>query len=128
MLHARELARRLAGTCVTCVSLHPVWVRTNRFKNTMPLWLHNYVLRPVFRMAGMIEPWEGAQTTLHALLAPGVAEQSGAFFSQSGGPFKDRQARQGGWPMRSPNPLAHDDAVAERLWQASAQLVGVSTR
>ncbi len=127
LLHARELARRLAGTGVTCVSLHPGWVRTSLFKNTMPLWLQNHVLRPLFHRMGMIEPWEGAQTTLHALLAPEVAEQSGAFFSQRS-PYKDKRSRQGGWPMPSPNPLAGDDAVAERLWHVSAQLVGLSSR
>ena len=71
----------------------------------------------------MIEPWEGAQTTLHVLLAPEVADQSGDHFSQKG-LYKDKPSRRGGWPLRSPNPLAHDDATAERLWKLSAELVG----
>ncbi|WP_321822614.1 MULTISPECIES: SDR family oxidoreductase [unclassified Burkholderia] len=127
VLHARELARRLSGTGVVIGSIHPGVVHTNLFKTTIPPWLHNYVLRPVLRLVGMmIEPWEGAQTTLHVLLAPEVAQQSGAFFSQASGSYKDKRANRGGWPMESPNPLARDDETAQRLWGASAKLVGLS--
>ena len=84
LLHAKELAKRLKGTGVTAVSVHPGWVRTPLFRNIGPLWLQDYLLRPLLRLAGMIEPWEGAQTTLYALLAPEVDSQSGAFFSQTG--------------------------------------------
>lgn len=124
VLHARALAHHLAGTGVVTGSLHPGWVRTNLFRTTMPLWLHNHAMAPIFRMAGMIEPWEGTQTTLHVLLAPEVVGQSGSFFAQAGGPFKDKTAKRGGWPMLSPNPIARDDAVAERLWTVSAELTG----
>lgn len=125
VLHAKELARRLAGTGVTAVSLNPGWVRTNLIRNTAPVWLQN-LLQPVLRYAGgMIEPWEGAQTTLHCLLAPEVAEHSGAYYSQIG-LYHDRAARAGGWPLLSPNPLAHDDRVAQRLWEISEGLVGLA--
>lgn len=124
VLHARELARRLSGTGVTCVSVHPGWVRTRLIRNTMPVWVQNLVLRPLLRMGGMVEPWQGAQTTLHALLAPEVANHAGEYFSQTG-LYQDRQARRGGWPLRSPNPLARDDETARRLWEASASLVGI---
>jgi nucleoside-diphosphate-sugar epimerase len=123
LLHARQLAKRLAGTSVTTASVHPGWVRTNLIHQTMPLWIQNKLLRPLFRMGGMIEPWEGAQTTLYALLAPEVSSQSGAFFSQTG-IYRNRKAKQGGWPLSSPNPQAHDDAIAEKLDQVSRQLVG----
>ena len=125
VLHARELARRLAGTGVTAVSLNPGWVRTNLIRNTAPVWLQN-LLQPFLRYAGgMIEPWEGAQTTLHCLLAPEVAEHSGEYYSQIG-LYHDRSARAGGWPLVSPNPLAHDDKVAQRLWDVSEKLVGLA--
>jgi NAD(P)-dependent dehydrogenase (short-subunit alcohol dehydrogenase family) len=123
VLHARQLARNLAGTGVICVSVHPGWVRTNLIRNTMPVCAQN-LMRPFLRFGGMIEPWEGAQTTLHALLAPEVTGQSGEYFSQTG-PYKDRQARRGAWPLRSPNPIAHDDAVALRLWEVSEALTGI---
>lgn len=122
LLHARELGRRLAGTGVTAASVNPGFVRTNLVSIPLPMWLQRLLVIPVMRLAGMIEPWEGAQTTLHALLAPEVAQQSGAYYSQIAR-YKDKASRQGGWPLRSPNPVAHDDAVAKRLWIASEALV-----
>jgi NAD(P)-dependent dehydrogenase (short-subunit alcohol dehydrogenase family) len=129
LMHARELARRLAGTGVVAVSLNPGFVRTNLVRTVLPLWAMNAVgiaLKPLLRLAGMIEPWEGAQTTLHCLLAPEVAEQSGAYFSQMG-LYKDKKSRKGGWPMHSPNPAAYDAAAARRLWNVSEELVGLAS-
>jgi retinol dehydrogenase-13 len=123
LLHARELGRRLAGTGVMTASVNPGFVRTNLMKMPLPKWLQRLLLLPVQRLIGMIEPWEGAQTTLHALLAPEVAQQSGAYFSQIAR-YQDKTSRAGGWPLRSPNPVALDDDVAERLWNASEALVG----
>jgi retinol dehydrogenase-13 len=91
----------------------------------MPIWVQDYLLRPVLRMAGMIEPWEGAQTTLYALLSPDVPAQSGAYFSQTG-IYRERSARSGGWPLHSPNPNAHDDAAAAKLDVVSRRLVGLA--
>ena len=125
VLHAKELASRLTGTGVTVASVHPGWVRTNLIRASMPVWVQDYVLLPFMRMAGMIEPWEGAQTTLFALLSPTVESQSGAFFSQTG-VYRDKSANKGGWPLSSPNPEAHDDAVAKRLSDVSRKLVGLS--
>jgi retinol dehydrogenase-13 len=123
VLHARHLARRLAGTGVTTASVHPGWVRTNLIRHSMPVWAQN-LMAPVLRFGGMIEPWEGAQTTLHALLAPEVDTMSGAYFSQLG-IYREKAAQKGGWPLRSPNPMAHDDDTAERLDRVSRQLVGL---
>ena len=82
LLHARSLAKRLVGTDVTAVSVHPGWVRTNLAKHTMPVFIQDTLMRPVFSLMGMIDPWEGAQTSLHALLADDVPDHAGAFFSQ----------------------------------------------
>jgi NAD(P)-dependent dehydrogenase (short-subunit alcohol dehydrogenase family) len=125
LLHAKVLAKRLEGSGVVAVSVHPGWVRTNLARSTMPMWVQNFVLRPVFRSLGMIEPWEGAQTTLFALLAPEVKAHAGEFFSQTGA-YRDKSLAKGGWPMRSPNPHAHDEVAAERLYQVSRQLVGLT--
>lgn len=121
VLHARELAHRLKDSRITPVSLNPGWVRTRLIRHTIPVWLQN-LLQPVLRQAGMIEPWEGAQTTLHCVLAPEVTDHPGEYYSQIG-LYREKAARAGGWPLVSPNPLAHDDKVAERLWQLSANLV-----
>ncbi|CAN7698011.1 SDR family oxidoreductase [Pseudoduganella sp. LjRoot289] len=122
LLHARELGRRLAGTGVTTASVNPGFVRTNLLAIPLPMWLQRLLVIPVLRLAGMIEPWEGAQTSLHALLAPEVEQHSGAYYSQIAR-YKDKPSRRGGWPLSSPNPVAHDDDVAARLWSASEALV-----
>lgn len=126
LLHARALARRLQDAGVTVASVHPGWVRTNLMKHSMPIWLQDHVLRPLLRLAGMIEPWEGSQSTLYALLSPDVPRQSGAYFSQIG-IYRSKEAAKGGWPLRSPNPHAHDDAAAEKLDRVSRQLVGLES-
>ena len=125
VLHAKSLATRLAGSGVTAVSVHPGWVRTNLIRHSLPVWMQNSILRPVFFFGGMIEPWEGTQTTLYALLAPEVAAQAGAFFSQTG-VYRDKAAKKGGWPLHSPNPHAHDQAAADRLDAMSRTLVGLA--
>lgn len=125
VLHARQLAKRLAGRGVTVASVHPGWVRTNLIRSTMPVWVQDIFLRPFLRLAGMIEPWEGAQSSLYALLSPDVTSHSGAYFSQLG-MYRDKSANKGGWPMRSPSPNAEDDAAAERLDAVSRQLVGLA--
>lgn len=122
LLHAQELARRLQGSGVTSVSVHPGWVRTNLIRNSMPPWVQNYLLRPALRLWGMIEPWEGAQSTLYALLSPDIEQHPGEFFSQLG-VYRDKRANGGGWPLESPNPNAHDREKAKRLWEVSEKLV-----
>lgn len=123
VLHAKALAKRLEGAGVTAVSVHPGWVRTRLIRHSLPLWVQDILMRPFMGLIGMIEPWEGAQTTLYAALADDVEHQSGAFYSQFG-IYRDKAAKGGGWPMRSPNPHARDEALADALWDKSAELVG----
>ena len=125
LLYAKHLGKKLAGTGVTAVSVHPGWVRTNLIRNWMPVWVQNILLRPLLNFAGMIEPWDGAQTSLYALLSPEVENHNGAYFSQKG-IYRTKEAAKGGWPLRSPNPNAHDDAVAEKLDEVSKALVGLT--
>ena len=124
LLHARHLAKRLQGSGITAVSVHPGWVRSRLIRFSMPLVFQDLILRPIFRLGGMLEPWEGAQSTLYALLSPEVPAHNGAYFSQIG-MYRDRSANRGGWPLRSPNPNAHDDALAEKLDQVSRRMVGI---
>ena len=126
LLHAKELARRLEGSGVTAVSVHPGWVRTNLMRHSMPVFVQDWLLRPVLGLMGMIEPWEGAQTTLYAALADDVTSHAGAFYSQTG-TYRDKKLNKGGWPLSSPNPHAHDDDLATALYERSLELVGLST-
>ena len=66
---------------------------------------------------GMIEPWEGCQTSLHCALADDLSP--GAYYAQNNSP----KGVVGGWPVKSPLPEASDDAVATRLWEVSEALV-----
>ena len=123
LLHAKGLAKRLEGTGVTAVSVHPGWVRTDLMRHSMGGFMQA-IARPFMRLAGMIEPWEGAQTSLYALLADEVESHPGEFYSQTG-TYRDKRCNKGGWPMRSPNPEAHDERVADKLWERSRELVGL---
>ena len=125
LLHAKALAKKLEGTNVTAVSVHPGWVRTNLARHSMPLWVQNYIMRPVLGLMGMIEPWAGAQTSLYAALADDVPDHSGEYYSQLG-VYRDKSCNKGGWPMKSPNPAALDDATADALYEKSLSLVGLS--
>jgi NAD(P)-dependent dehydrogenase (short-subunit alcohol dehydrogenase family) len=124
LLHAKELARRLEGTGVTAVSVHPGWVRTQLVRHSSgPIWIQNTLLRPLFALLGQIGEWDGAQTTLHCLLDDDVANHGGAYFSQVG-LYRDKSCNPGGWPLQSPNPQAHLGDVSSRLWDVSAKAVG----
>ena len=125
VIHARGLSDELVDSGVTAVSLHPGWVRTRLIRGTMPLWVQNYVLRPVLRMKGMIEPWEGAQTTLHTLLDSEVPLNQGSYYSQVS-EYRKGSSASGGWPMESPNPNANDESIRKRLMQVSRSLLGLS--
>jgi NAD(P)-dependent dehydrogenase (short-subunit alcohol dehydrogenase family) len=125
VIYARHLARRLEGTLVSVFSVHPGWVRSNLVKHTMPSWIQNWVMRPFGGLLGLMGPKEGAQTQLHCLLDDDAPKHSGEYFSQNAIFYADKQDKNGGWPMRSPNPLVYDDALADRLFEVSNKLVGL---
>lgn len=122
VLHAQELAKRLDPDRVFAASVHPGWVRTRLARHSSPLWVQNFLLRPFFKLSGMIEPRDGAQTSLHVLLSDTAVQHNGAFFSQKG-IYRDRAKNRGGWPLESPNPNTHDSNQARGLWQLSEALV-----
>ena len=129
VLHAKELARRLDGADVTAYSVHPGWIRSNFGAGIMPGWLRgamNLGLRPFSGLLGIMSPYDGAQTTLHCLLDEDAPKHNGAYFSQNSILYPQRQHRPGGWPMASPNPNAHDEALAKRLYHVSRESVGLS--
>jgi NAD(P)-dependent dehydrogenase (short-subunit alcohol dehydrogenase family) len=125
VIYARHLAGRLEGTGISVFSVHPGWVRSNLIQHTMPSWVQNFVMRPFGGLIGLMGPDEGAQTQLHCLLDDDVPKHSGAYFSQNAIFYADKEDKKGGWPMRSPNPLVYDDALAARLLEVSDELVGL---
>jgi dehydrogenase/reductase SDR family protein 13 len=95
VLHAKELARRLAATRVTTYALHPGGVASNIWRSVpQPLqW---------FLKLFLISNEEGARTPLHCATAPEIKSTSGRYYD------KCREV--------APNPLANDEGLAQELW------------
>lgn len=126
VLYALELAERLEGTGVTTASIHPGWARSN-FGSGGSLWMRVLmaIARPLTR--GLSDSnEESAQTSLHVLLSDDAPNHSGAYFSQSSVLYRDKECRDGGWPMTSPNPNATDMVTARRLVEIARKRVGLS--
>ena len=126
ILYAKELAKRLEGTGVSAFSVHPGWARSN-FGSGGGLLMRTLmgIMRPFTRsMSDSNE--EAAQTSLHCLLSDDAPKHSGAYFSQSSVPYRDRECRNGGWPMTSPNPNARNMDTARKLVDLSYELVGLN--
>ena len=102
VLHAKELARRLAGTRVTAYALHPGGVASNIWRSVpQPLqWLIKLFLD---------SNEEGARTQLYCATAPELATTTGRYYDKS------REARC--------NPLADDEALARELWTRTERAV-----
>lgn len=98
VLFSSALAGRLAGAGVTSNCLHPGVVGTK-------------LLVQGFGMTGTETLEEGAKTSVHLALSPEVEHISGRYFVRS------REVMPGG--------VGADDALAERLFEESAKLVGV---
>jgi dehydrogenase/reductase SDR family protein 13 len=95
VLHAKELARRLAGTRVTTYALHPGGVRSNVWR-ALPLPVQWIIKR------FLISNEKGALTQLYCATAPELASVTGRYYD------KRREV-----PC---NPLADDPALAADLW------------
>ena len=112
-MFALELHRRLsaAGAHVRATAAHPGWTGTDLQRNTGLVRF----LNPIFAMS----PAEGALPTLRAATDP---EAEGASYW---GP--SRFFEMNGPPAAARIPAhARDAAVAERLWEVSERLTGVS--
>ena len=104
-----ELARRLQGTSVTANALHPGVVSTAfgaEDPGGIQRWLVPF-LRPFMKT-----PAQGAATSIHVASAPDLAQVTGRFFANSK-------------PRRS-SARSYDGPAAARLWQVSADLVGLT--
>jgi hypothetical protein len=91
--------------------VHPGGVRTNIWSGA-PLWakpLIALLLRP-----RLVSAEHGAKSIVRLAASPELDGATGRYFEE------EREV--------SPAPLALDAAVARRLWDVSAELVGLSTR
>ncbi|CAH8491292.1 unnamed protein product [Dicrocoelium dendriticum] len=108
VMHAKELSRRLQGTGVTAVSLHPGIVKTELARDlsgAFSMFLMKLV-KPL-----QITPWQGAQTTLYTVLTKSL--DPGAYYSNCA------------WKEASSAALNEEDC--KWLWMKSCELVGISS-
>lgn len=102
VLHAAELARRLAGTGVTTYSLHPGVVASDIWREAP------WPLRPVMKLF-MLSNEEGARTSLYCATAPELENVCGRYYDNS--------------RERTPSRLAQDAALARELYERSEAMV-----
>ena len=109
VMFSNELARRLEGTGVTANSLHPGVVRTNFGAEDQALLFTvvSHVVLPFLKT-----PAQGAQTSIYLASAPEMDGVTGQFFANK--------------KVRTANKFAYDSAMMARLWQVSADLVGMT--
>jgi NAD(P)-dependent dehydrogenase (short-subunit alcohol dehydrogenase family) len=110
ILFTLELARRLEGTGVTANSLHPGTVRTGYGADGDARGFLAFgikIAQPFF-----LSPAKGARTSIYLASSPAVDGVTGKYFVKC----KERRPRR--W--------AEDPEAAQRLWQVSAELVGLA--
>jgi NAD(P)-dependent dehydrogenase (short-subunit alcohol dehydrogenase family) len=111
ILFTRGLERRYGLHGLSAAAFHPGGVATNFASGTTTALRHLYRTRLGRRL--MITPEQGAETLVW--LAEGVAGQDW----RSGGYYEKKK------PARAPSRAA-DDALADALWQRSAELTGLT--
>jgi retinol dehydrogenase 14 len=109
ILFTYELARRLQASAVTANALHPGVVNTS-FGAEDPHGIQRLMIP--FARPFMKTPAQGAATSIHLASAPDLEQVTGRYFANS-------------MPKRS-SKRSYDEAAAARLWQASADLVGLT--
>jgi NAD(P)-dependent dehydrogenase (short-subunit alcohol dehydrogenase family) len=105
-LFAWELARRTTGTGLTSNAVHPGFVSTSLGRDNAIANVFLRLIRPFIR-----GPEKGAETSVYVATSPEGGERSGEF-----------------WVDCKPievGPKARDPEWALRLWEVSADLVGL---
>ncbi len=109
VLFTYELARGLPATLVTANALHPGVVRT-AFGAEDPSGVQRRLVP--FVRPFMKAPAQGAATSIHLASAPDLERVTGRY-------FVNRKAKRS-------SKRSYDQAAAARLWQVSADLVGLT--
>ncbi len=106
VLFTTELSRRVEGTAVAVNCLHPGFVSTSLGREHRIAQLGLRLIRPFIR-----GPEKGARTSVLLATGPLGADNGGRYFVD-------------GEP-RDVLPYARDEKTARRLWEDSAELVGL---
>lgn len=107
ILFTYELDRRLKGKGITSNTLHPGFVASQFAKNNGAL---SRAVMPVAHLFAKT-PQQGARTSVYLATSPEVEGISGQY-------FVDEK------PARS-SPISYDQSIASKLWQVSAEMVGL---
>jgi NAD(P)-dependent dehydrogenase (short-subunit alcohol dehydrogenase family) len=106
ILFTRELALRLSGLGVLAACLHPGVVATGIGQKGGIFELGWRLMKPF-----MLSPERGAETALFLATVPDPAPFNGGYLIRKA--------------LAQPDPAARDGALARRLWDESARLVGL---
>ncbi len=109
VMFTNELARRLEGTGVTATCLHPGVVRSN-FGAEDQAWFFAVISRVALPL--LKTPAQGAQTSIYLASSPDMDGVTGQFFANR--------------KPKTANKVAYDTDMTARLWQVSADLVGMT--
>jgi retinol dehydrogenase-12 len=105
VLFTAELARRLEGSGVVAHALHPGVVASDIWRSVP------WPARPILRLF-MLTPEQGARTTLHCATSDEAALSSGQYWYEC--------------HPKTPSRPARDPELARRLWERSAEWVGLA--
>lgn len=110
LLFTRELSKKLDNTDVTVTAVHPGIVKTElgRHLSVNKSYLASISLVPITWLF-FKTPHQGAQTTIHCAVADSV--ESGLYYSDC--------------KPKEPAEQAKDDRTSKKLWEVSADLVGL---
>jgi len=110
ILFAYELARRMSGAHITSNALTPGMVATGIWKK-VNRWI-GPLIYPIVQRMGQT-PLQGAQTSIYLATSPEVEGVTGQYYANKR-------------PIKS-SPVSYDQDTARRLWDVSAQLVGLES-
>jgi len=114
ILFSQELSRRLEGSGVTTYSLHPGVIQTDLTRNVetrFERFLTSLLSFPPFSYL-LKTSWEGAQTTICCAVDEDLTHQTGLYYA-------DCQAKE------ADHPQVKDSDLSRKLWEKSAELVGL---
>jgi retinol dehydrogenase 14 len=109
IMFTNELARRLEGTGVTANSLHPGVVRTNFGSEDQAGF---FALISRVALPFLKSPAQGSQTPVYLASSPDLDGVTGKFFVNR--------------KPKTASKAAYDTGMTARLWQVSADLVGMT--